>query len=556
MSLPMPWDHVRRTSIVLEMQPSSGPTSTQAETQEQPKVEEQLESQEKLPERPLSKRRMYLIVATVACITFVNSTLSGLMTVSLPTIARDIHLPDSLQLLDSIPRPRIQADSSFFAVLWPPAVSSLSCGCTLLAFGSIADVVGGRKIYLLGMFLITGTTIACGLSRNGLELILFRTTQGLAMALCLPSSVLLITSNIPHGENQNIAFACLCAGQPVGFGFGLIIGGLFIEELTWRYGYYLTGALTFAIFIGAIFALPVDSAESQPISRILFRIRRDIDWIGCLLLSACNGILLYLFSVLASGTHNFVTATSLSLTVVAILIIPAFVLWVRKQERLGQKAIIPPSLWGNKVFASLCFIVFIVWGCFNATQYFISLYFQLVQGLSAIQTSLRFLPQAFMGLGTSLLTGWLVKYVPAAILIVCSAIITAVCPIIMATLDPTWSYWRSSFFALTCIPICADVLFTVASLLTVSLFPDDHGLAGGVFNTISNIGNSVGLAAAAVIAASVTKADLEGSHPKDPIDALRSGYRASFLACAASNVFVLIAAYYGLRNVGKVGIKN
>ncbi|TVY39885.1 Drug resistance protein [Lachnellula occidentalis] len=406
------------------------------------------------------------------------------------------------------------------------------------------------------MFLLTGTTIACGLSRNGIDLILFRTAQGLAMALCLPSSVLLITSNIPHGEYQNIAFACLSAGQPVGFGFGLIIGGLFIEERTWRYGYYLAGALTFAIFLSAIFALPTDAAESQPISAILSRIRRDIDWIGCLLLSACNGLFLYLFSVLASGTHNFVTPTSLSLTVVAILIIPAFVFWVRKQERHGEKAIIPPSIWGNKVFVTLCFIVFIVWGCFNATQYFISLYFQLIQGLSAIQTSLRFLPQAVMGLGTSLLTGWLVKYVPAAILIICSAIITAVCPILMATIDPTWSYWRGSFFALSCIPVCADVLFTVANLLVVSLFPDDPGLAGGVFNTVSNIGNSVGLAAAAVIAAGVTNAKSGGIHPKDHIDALLSGYRASFLACVVSNALILIGVYYGMRNVGKVGVKN
>ncbi|TVY38314.1 putative MFS-type transporter [Lachnellula subtilissima] len=537
MSIPVHWAHGRRVSIVSEMQPSTGPPSTQTELQEESKAEEQREPHAELPKRPISKRRMYLIVATVAFITFVNSTLSGLMTVSLPTIARDIDLPDSL-------------------LLWPPAVSSLSCGCTLLAFGSISDVVGGRRIYLLGMFLLTGTTIACGLSRNAVDLILFRTAQGLAMALCLPSSVLLITSNIPHGEHHNIAFACLGAGQPVGFGFGLIIGGIFIEERTWRYGYYLAGGLTFAIFLSAIFALPADPAESQPISTILTRIRREIDWIGCLLLSVCNGIFLYLFSVLASDTHNFVTPTYLSLTVVAILIIPAFVLWVRKQERLGQKAIIPPSLWGNKVFATLCFIVFIVWGCFNATQYFISLYFQLIQGLSAIQTSLRFLPQAVIGLGISLLTGWLVKYVPAAILVLCSAIITAVCPILMTTIDPTWSYWRSSFFALICIPICADVLFTVANLLIISLFPDDHGLAGGVFNTVSNIGNSVGLAVAAVIAASVTKAESGGNHPKGPIDALMSGYRASFLACVVSNVFVLIGVYYGLRNVGKVGVKN
>jgi Na+/melibiose symporter-like transporter len=271
--------------------------------------------------------------------------------------------------------------------------------------------------------------------------------------------------------------------------------------------------------------------------------------------STCIGILLYLFSVLAGGPRKFLTSASLALSVVALFLIPALTWWVRRQEKLGRKAIIPPSLWNNRVFTSICVIAFIVWGCFNATQYFITLYFQMIQGLSAIRKALRFLPQVVMGLGTNLLTGWLVKHVPADILILGSAIVTAICPILMATIDPGWTYWRSSFFALTFIPICADMLFTVANLLIVSLFPDDtHGLAGGVFNTVSNIGNTVGLAVTAVVAASVTKA-VAGGYVKDPIEALIDGYRASFLTCLVSNVFVLIAVWYGLRNIGKVGVE-
>jgi len=457
------------------------------------------------------------------------------MVVSLPTIARDLNLSESL-------------------LLWPAAVSSLSCGCTLLVCGSISDVVGGRRTYLLGTAFLAATTIACALARNGVELIAFRTAQGLAMAFCLPSSVLLITSNIPEGHSRNIAFACLGAGQPVGFGAGLVIGGLLIECLNWRSGYYIGSGLTFAIFLASIFALPADIVESVPISIIFRRMGTEVDWFGCFLLSTSLGLFSYIFAVLATCPENFLHPTPSALFVVALLLIPKFAYWIHRQERLGRKAVIPPSLWTNRLFTSLCVIVFFVWGCFNATQYFITLYFQLVEDLSPVQTAVRFLPQVIVGAVTNLMTGWLVKHVRANYLIIGSCIITSICPLLMATIDPSWSYWHSAFFALCFIPVCADVLFPVGNLLIVSLFPPEtHGLAGGVFNTVSNIGNSVGLAVTAMITTSVTRTKIMDN--ASVVDAMLGGYRASFLTCFAAHVLVLVIVVFGMRNVGKVGVE-
>lgn len=107
------------------------------------------------------------------------------------------------------------------------------------------------------------------------------------------------------------------------------------------------------------------------------------------------------------------------------------------------------------------------------------------------------------------------------------------------------------FFATACSPICADVLFTVVNLVFTSGFPPQtHGLAGGVFNTVSNIGNSAGLAVTAVVASSVTLAE-KGS----PIDTLMNGYRASYWLYFGANVLVLGVVAFGLRKIGKVGIK-
>lgn len=486
--------------------------------------------------QPISKWRATVIVGTVACITLINSMLAGILVVSLPTMARELDLSQDL-------------------LLWPASVSALACGCTLLLSGSVADVVGGRKIYLLGVFMMTITTIACSVCKTGIELILFRAAQGVALSLCLPSSVILITSNIPTGSWRNVAFACLGAGQPVGFSIGLVIGGIFVQELGWRYGYYIAAILTFIIFLVSIFGVPGDQiAESQSFPTILQRMKTEIDWIGCLLLSTSLGLFSYVLSVLASGASHFLAPESLTLFCIAVILIPMFTFYVRRQERLGRKAIIPPSLWNNRVFTSLCLTVFVIWGIFNAMQFFLTLFYQSVQLLPAIQTSVRFLPMVVTGTGTNFLTGWLVKRVRADILVLGSAAITALSPLLMAIANPQSSYWTYAFFATACCPICADVLFTVANLLITSMFPPQtHGLAGGVFNTISNIGNSVGLAITAVVASSVTLSERDKA--ESATEMLMDGYRATFWLCFGANILVLGVIAFGLRNIGKVGIK-
>jgi MFS family permease len=518
--------------------PAHDPKSVQRRTDGQHQGEENVSSgsQTNANLLSISKWRAAVIIGTVACISLINSMLAGVLVVALPTMARDIGLSQDL-------------------LLWPAGVNALACGCTLLLSGSIADVVGGRKIYLTGAFLLTLTTIACGVCKTGLELILFRAAQGVAMSLCLPSSVLLVTSNIPTGTYRNTAFACLGAGQPVGFSIGLVLGGIFVQEASWRYGYYIGAIVTFIIFIISIFGVPADNtSESQSFSTIVQRLRTQVDWVGCLLLSTSLGMFSYVLSVLASGVSHFLDPASLALFSIAVVLIPVFVFHTNRQERLGRKVIIPPSLWSNRIFTSLCITVFIIWGVFDAVQFFLTLFYQSVQQLSAIQTSVRFLPMVITGAGTNFLTGWLVKRVRADILVLCSAAVTALAPLLMAIVDPRASYWTYAFFATACTPICADVLFTVANLLITSVFPPQtHGLAGGVFNTIANIGNSVGLAVTAVVASSVTMAEKDKN--ENATEMLMDGYRATFWLCFGANVFVLAVIAFGLKKIGKVGIK-
>ena len=125
----------------------------------------------------------------------------------------------------------------------------------------------------------------------------------------------------------------------------------------------------------------------------------------------------------------------------------------------------------------------------------------------------------------------------------------------MAQATPTSSFWSHAFLANIFNPTGADCLFTVANLLITSVFQaKTQALAGGVFNTISQIGKSVGLALVAVIAASVT--DKSDYKDKKSPKALLEGYIATFWFCFGLIVLTIAISTWGLRRVGKVGHKR
>ncbi|KAF2159896.1 hypothetical protein M409DRAFT_29706 [Zasmidium cellare ATCC 36951] len=139
--------------------------------------------------------------------------------------------------------------------------------------------------------------------------------------------------------------------------------------------------------------------------------------------------------------------------------------------------------------------MFFTWAAFNAFQYISTLFFQEVQDISPLQTSLRFLPMTVVGLLVNPIAGFLVARANVNTLLGVSAVITAVAPILMAVISPEWTFWSAAFVAMSLIPVNADVLWTMSSLVICRAFPaESQALAGGVFNTISQLGNSVGLA--------------------------------------------------------------
>jgi MFS family permease len=134
--------------------------------------------------------------------------------------------------------------------------------------------------------------LACGFIRRGEELVALRALQGVALALHLSSSVALVTKTLARGRGRNFAFACLGLSQPLGFSFGLVLGGVLVETIGWRSGWYLYGGIVLFLSTIGFWSLP----KSEPLgtlSDIMSSVATKVDWLGTLLASAFMALLCY-----------------------------------------------------------------------------------------------------------------------------------------------------------------------------------------------------------------------------------------------------------------------
>lgn len=407
-------------------------------------------------------------------------------------------------------------------------------------------------MYLLGTFLQTVFTMACGLSKNQEQIIVFRALAGVAISFCLPSSVSLIMTYFAAGRRRNLAFGIMGGGQPVGFSVGLVMGGALTDRVGWQVGFYLAAGLNAILFILAFWKLPRVQKQT---SSAWVRLRSDIDWIGAMILTTSLALLLYVFATWAGSVANISSFGSISCLVIGIALLPAFALWMHRQQKKGNATLIRNSLWRNKAFTSICMNVFLIWGAFNATEVLITFLFQDVQGLNATAASVRFLPEPAIGAITNVIMGLFVHKMRANWALNISFALSAISPLLLAVSRPQALYWKFVFPAVTLVPISCDVLYTISQLIITAEFDENtQALAGGVFNTVAQIGKSVGLALSAVVASSVSN-KLNSSSSTHEMR-LFEGYQAAWWFTMSATVTCILITSWGLRGIGKVGLKQ
>ncbi|UKZ82975.1 hypothetical protein TrVFT333_010776 [Trichoderma virens FT-333] len=440
------------------------------------------------PNLPVSKSRTVAIIFCITCISGISNLLAGLLTVCIPVIAADLNFPPNFNF--GQPQPLLShVVARFFCVpvlLMSSDVDAFACPSQLIALRAVA---------------------------------------GVAASFCLPSAVGIAARAFPAASSprsRSIAFSAMGGGQAVGFGSGLVLGGIFSGTLGWRWGFYITAILNVVILVVAIWALPA-GVDGVALGReTLNRLARDIDWLGCGLISTALALLSYELAVV-SGPD-------------------------------ASEPLIPNEIWKNLPFTTVCVTVFLVWGSLNASEQFTTLYLQEVRGFSPLTSSLYFLPAPICGALMNVAIGILLPYLRPSFAVPAGCIVSGIAPLLLATLCSVDgpSYWRAVFQAMAMNPLGADLIYTIANLVVTSAFPTKtQALAGAVFQMLSQIGKSVGIASTAVIAQQVTTS----SQMHNMNEALLRGYKAGWVYNCGLGFASVVVSLWGLRGVGKLGVK-
>lgn len=320
-------------------------------------------------------------------------------------------------------------------------------------WGRIADMYGKRKIFVLGSAWVAITTAVNPVLPNEVAFDLFRGLQGLGAAANVPTAIGILGTTFPPGRAKNYAFSTYAAGAPLGSVCGNLLGGLIASYAHWTWVFWALAILAAMVTVAGFFLIPPPpvTLHAQGV-----KVKATLDWIGAVLITA--GLMVMLFALTEGNVVGWSTPWVPVLIVVAVILIAIFVLWQMHLEKTGkQTPLMKVSVFKNLRFSAAMVIMFLFFACFNNYLIFVTYYFQDYQGLSPIQTTLRFIPTGVVGFLTAGITAKLVAIIPTYLLLGFGNICCSIsCLLLSVPIPPTTSYFAYGLWAMILSVLGAD----------------------------------------------------------------------------------------------------
>jgi EmrB/QacA subfamily drug resistance transporter len=436
------------------------------------------------------------LVVTVCLAQFMVVLDATVTNVALPTIGRDLHFSSS-------------------DLQWVVTAYTLTFGGLLLLGGRAADLFGRRRLFTLGVSIFTVASLADALARSPSALIISRALQGIGAAMVSPAALSIITTSTAEGAERRRALGIFAAISAGGGGLGLVLGGVLVTYLSWRWVFLVNLPVGAAGVLLARLYVPESHARERAGS---------FDVAGAILITA--GLALFIYAVTEANRYGWGSAQTLGLMAASLGLIAAFLI---VEKRLHAPLVRLSIFKIRSVSVSATATFLLVAGLYS--NFFLgSLYLQVVKGHTPLQTGLMFLPQSacvavFSGISQRLMGRFTPKLVLTAGLLLDAAGLAY-----LSGLRVTDSYLTSFLPGLLLVATGLGLAFVPLTMTATSeAKQDDQGLASGIFNTSQQVGGAVGLAVLAAIASAVTA----NSHTATHAAALVSGYTTAFAVAAA-----------------------
>ncbi len=419
--------------------------------------------------------------------------------------------------------PTIQTDLDFSDanLQWVVNGYTLLFGGFLLLGGRAADILGRKRIFIAGVILFSAASLLNGLATNAEQLVAFRALQGLGGALVSPAALSIITTTFAEGPERTKALGVWGAIAAGGGAFGLLLGGVLVEALSWEWIFFVN--------------VPVGIAAAFLSSRLIVESKAEragsFDVLGAVLVTA--GLMVLVYAIVRAEQNGWGSATTLGLGAVALALLTAFLV----AEARIRGPLVRLDIFKIRTLAVSNLVLLLVAGGLFALFFFSSLYVQRILGFSPIEAGLAFLPVTAGILIGSVTAQMGVKRFGAYANTLVGMVIAAVGLFLLASVPVDGSYWSDLLPGLVLMAFGMGNTFVPITLIATSgVDARDAGLASGIFNTSQQVGGALGLAVLSTLAANETTSYLQSlGHRPVPAEVsagLVEGYQVAFTVAA------------------------
>jgi EmrB/QacA subfamily drug resistance transporter len=414
--------------------------------------------------------------------------------------------------------PSIQVDLGFSQenLQWVISAYALVFGGFLLLGGRSADLLGRRRIFMLGTILFTVGSLLCGLAWNDESLIAFRALQGLGAATITPAALSILVATFREGRERNIALGAWGAVGGVGAAAGVLLGGVLTDLLSWEWIFFVN----VPVGVAALILTPFLLSES------LDKHGQGFDVPGAVLVT--SGLSLFVLGITQGQGWGWSSAETIGVFVAAAVLLLAFIGW----ELRVKDPLVPFSIFRLQTLTAANVAGFIMGTALFAMFLMLTLYMQQVLGLTPIETGVGYLAVAGTAIIWANVAAAAVTRVGVKPALVFGMSLMTVGLLYFTQVSVDGSYWSDLLPGFLIIGLgmpFAYVAITIAAVAGTK--PHEAGLASGLINTSQQIGGAVGIAILSTVAVTTTN-DAIATGTQPPV-ALTDGFQAAFWTGAA-----------------------
>ncbi|WP_443274727.1 MFS transporter [Streptomyces sp. KR80] len=424
--------------------------------------------------------------------------------------------------------PPIQSDLGMTteSVQWVVSSYVLGFGGFLLLGGRMADLLGRRRMFLIGVAVFAIGSLVGGVTNDGLVVIAARFVMGVGAAFTAPASLSIIITNFPEGAQRNRAVGIYTACGAVGYSTGVIAGGA-LTEISWRWTFLLPVAVALIALIGALALVPRDIKPDRGSGKF--------DVAGAVTVTVA--MLLLVYSIVEAPNAGWVSPRTLGTFAASVVLLAAFVVI----ERRAAQPLLRLGLLRNRALVGASLVAAAILGTYMSFQFIGGLYLQTMRAWSPMEMALAFLPIGLLIATIAPRAGKLISRFGVQWMIFAGFVAYTASYLLFLRIDEASSYAWVILPSILLIGVAFPFSFPAANVqATTGVDESEQGLAAGVLQTGYQVG-------AAIVLAIVT-ATMAAEGPANDAAGTLSGYHNGlYVVTGISVITTLLTLVAALR---------